>query len=281
MHGVTGITLLNKIKRTLMQPNPEFYRPDIDGIRAIAIIAVLLYHMMPNIFFGGYVGVDIFFVISGYLITSIILRQIEQRKFSFLDFYIKRVLRLFPSLILVLIFTLTFGWFFLLKREFLALGKHVVGGAGFIANFVLYSETGYFNKASELKPLLHLWSLGIEEQFYFIWPFAIFLIFKITPRILLPFLLLCIGYSFSINLNKYIRFPDYAFFLPQSRFWEIFVGALVSYISNRGWTIKQPIAQSTISIVGFALCMLGFALIDKNTLFPGYWALLLYWVLFF
>lgn len=257
-----------------MQKNTDFYRADIDGLRAIAIVAVVLYHMMPSQFSGGYVGVDIFFVISGYLISSILFRQMDQNKFSLSDFYIKRIIRLFPSLLIVLIATLAFGWFTMLRHEFIELGKHVAGGAGFIANIILFKETGYFNKASELKPLLHLWSLGVEEQFYFIWPLAIFLIWKMSPRFLLPFLIGSIGYSFGVNLNKFQQSPDYAFFLPQARFWEIFVGAFISLCFYKGWVNIQRKLRSAISILGILFCLLSFYMITETTKFPGYWALL-------
>ncbi|RPH39749.1 MAG: acyltransferase, partial [Desulfobulbaceae bacterium] len=150
------------------------YRPDIDGLRAIAVTLVLIFHAFPESLPGGFVGVDVFFVISGYLISGLIFADLQKERFSFADFYARRIRRIFPALILVLTVSSLLGWFLLLPDEYSQLGKHVAGGAGFVSNFVLLGEAGYFDSEAELKPLLHLWSLGIEEQFYFIWPVLLF-----------------------------------------------------------------------------------------------------------
>ena len=144
------------------------YRPDIDGLRALAIISVVLFHTFPSLVRGGFVGVDIFFVISGFLISTIIFENLEAGTFSFREFYIRRIRRIFPSLIIILTATYIIGWFFLLADEYKQLGKHIAGGATFVSNVVLWKNSGYFDSAAEMKPLLHLWSLSIEEQFYII-----------------------------------------------------------------------------------------------------------------
>src|SRR5580704_10363502 len=155
------------------------YRADIDGLRAVAVIAVVLYHAFPKLVPGGFVGVDTFFVISGYLITGIIIGGLESPAgFSFADFYARRVRRIFPALILVLAATLAVGVTIFLPSELTSLTKNAIASAFFGANFMLLSEAGYFDLAAHLKPLLHLWSLGIEEQFYLAWPLALWL----TPR---------------------------------------------------------------------------------------------------
>jgi peptidoglycan/LPS O-acetylase OafA/YrhL len=154
------------------------YRPDIDGLRAIAVLAVVIFHASPLNLKGGFIGVDIFFVISGYLITSILLKDLHQGRFSVLDFYIRRANRIFPALILMLLTVFGLGWFALLPDEYAQLGKYMAAGAGFVANLALWRDLGYFDTASDLKPLLHLWSLGVEEQFYFVWPLALWLGFK-------------------------------------------------------------------------------------------------------
>ncbi|WP_342455965.1 acyltransferase family protein [Variovorax sp. S12S4] len=146
------------------------YRPDIDGLRAIAVASVVIYHAFPGVLPGGFIGVDIFFVISGFLISTILLQSQVAGDFSYRDFYARRIRRIFPALILVLLATLCFGWYMLLSDEFAQLGKQVTGGAAFFANFVFWADAGYFDTAAETKPLLHLWSLGIEEQFYIFWP---------------------------------------------------------------------------------------------------------------
>jgi peptidoglycan/LPS O-acetylase OafA/YrhL len=146
------------------------YRPDIDGLRAIAILLVVAFHAFPNLVKGGFVGVDIFFVISGFLISKIIFENLENRSFSFKDFYFRRIRRIFPALTVVMFACLVFGYFVLLPFELMQLGKHITGGAGFISNFIFWKEGGYFDSTADTKPLLHLWSLGIEEQFYITWP---------------------------------------------------------------------------------------------------------------
>lgn len=150
-------------------------RQDIDGLRALAIILVVGFHAFPEMLQIGFIGVDIFFVISGFLITSIICKKLAAGQFSFLEFYSKRVRRIFPALILVLFSSLCFGWFALFSGEYFLLAKHIIGGALSIENFLLWDEAGYFDSSGELKPLMHLWSLGVEEQFYLLWP--IFLCF--------------------------------------------------------------------------------------------------------
>lgn len=161
-----------EVKKTDSLASHLSYRPDIDGLRAFAIISVVLYHAFPAYMRGGFIGVDIFFVISGYLISSIIFKGLDAGNFSFLDFYKRRVNRIFPALIIVLLACYAVGWFALMAAEFKFLGKHVLGGIGFIQNLVLYKESGYFDTSSELKILLHLWSLGVEEQFYILFPLA-------------------------------------------------------------------------------------------------------------
>src|SRR5262245_33221340 len=136
------------------------YRPDIDGLRAVAVLAVVVYHAFPGWIEGGFVGVDMFFVISGFLISTILCHNLEQDSFSVLDFYRRRIRRIFPALLVVLVACYASGWVLLLADEFKQLGKHIAAGAGFVSNLVLWNESGYFETAAETKPLLHLWSLG-------------------------------------------------------------------------------------------------------------------------
>jgi len=150
------------------------YRPDIDGLRAVAVVAVLGFHAFPDAFPGGFTGVDIFFVISGFLISGIILGELKAGTFTFGQFYARRVRRIFPALALVLGATLFLGWLCLSPYEYEQLGGHVAAGAGFVSNLLLFHESGYFDTDSALKPLLHLWSLGVEEQYYLLWPLLLF-----------------------------------------------------------------------------------------------------------
>lgn len=213
------------------------YRSDIDGLRAIACLAVVLYHAFPDKLHGGFVGVDIFFVISGFLISSIIYRNLfnseNPGKVNIVDFYIRRVRRIFPALIAVLITTLVLGWFVLLPDEYKLLGKHVFGGSVYINNFMLFNESGdYFNVASNAKPLLHLWSLGVEEQFYLIFPIFLYVLYKTNLNFILCLTLFTVG---SFCLNKYninTNQQTSAFYLPWCRFWELSIGAILAYTVN-------------------------------------------------
>ena len=168
--------------RSKLSMTHKSYRPDIDGLRAIAVASVVIFHAFPDWLPGGFVGVDIFFVISGFLISGIILGDLNNERFSFVDFYARRVRRIFPALIVVLAACLVLGWFVLLTVEYEFLGLHTVAGAGFVSNLLLWSEAGYFDVAASLKPLLHLWSLGVEEQFYLFWPLLLVVSRKAQSR---------------------------------------------------------------------------------------------------
>ena len=154
------------------------YRPDIDGLRAVAVLAVVLFHAFPTQMPGGFIGVDIFFVISGYLITGILLRNVKDSKYGLFQFYRKRVRRIFPALIIVLLSTLSFGFFVLLPEELHQIGFEITSGALFFSNFYFMNNGSYFDVDALSKPLLHLWSLGVEEQFYIFWPLILYAIIK-------------------------------------------------------------------------------------------------------
>ena len=146
------------------------YRPDIDGLRAVAVLSVIAFHFFPTWLSGGFLGVDIFFVISGFLITKIIVGQMADQRFSLIDFYSRRAKRILPALIFILLATLVCGYALLLANEYENLGRHILHSSFFANNFLLMRESGYFDADSLLKPLNHLWSLAVEEQFYLIWP---------------------------------------------------------------------------------------------------------------
>ena len=151
------------------------YRPDIDGLRAVAVLLVIGFHAFPSLVPGGYVGVDVFFVISGFLITGLLLQALESGQFSFADFYSRRIRRVFPALLIVVLACLVAGWLAFPPGDFQSLGLNVFGAAVFSSNFVLLHEAGYFDLTASQKPLLHLWSLGIEEQYYVVWPVLLLL----------------------------------------------------------------------------------------------------------
>ncbi len=201
----------------------------MDGLRAVAIIPVVLYHAFPTLLPGGFVGVDIFFVISGFLISGIIFKDLQRDSFSFRTFYANRIKRIFPALIVVLAACFVFGWFFLLPEEYAQLGKHIAGGVGYVENLVLRREAGYFDTKSSLKPLMHLWSLGIEEQFYLTYPFLIWLFWRLR-RNLLAILVPLALVSFSLNVWLVRSDAVSTFFLPQTRFWELLAGGALAYL---------------------------------------------------
>ena len=264
------------------------YRRDIDGLRALAVVAVVLYHAFPARLPGGFAGVDIFFVISGFLIGSILIAGIQQGSFQFGEFYARRVRRIFPALILVMGSCLVFGWFALFPDEYRLLGKHVMAGAGFLSNFFLWQEVGYFDTAAETKPLLHLWSLGIEEQFYIFWPVLMVLAWRGGVS-LLKLALGLLALSLLVNVAGVHRFPSATFYSPASRVWEMLFGTVLAYLSvNRiGLFVGMRRhgvdgesrfdlagARNVASAVGLAMLLGTIALLRADRHFPGWWALL-------
>jgi len=254
------------------------YRPDIDGLRAIAVLSVVAFHAFPSLIQGGFVGVDVFFVISGFLISSIIFGSLEKKSFSFVDFYTRRVNRIFPALLLVLAATWGFGWFSLLADEYMQLGKHIAGGAAFVSNFVLLGEAGYFDNSAETKLLLHLWSLGIEEQFYLVWPLMVWAAWKARINALILIVLVG-GISFALNIFNVHSDAVGTFYSPQTRFWELLVGSLLAYVTLHSnlqvWReASGPMVRNIQSLTGMALLVAAFALTTKMNQFPGWWALL-------
>jgi peptidoglycan/LPS O-acetylase OafA/YrhL len=250
----------------------EKYRPDIDGLRAIAVGSVIAYHAFPNFFKGGFVGVDIFFVISGYLISGIIVDAVQRRRFSYLDFYIRRIRRIFPALVIVIAATLLVGWYVLLPDEFERLGKHLAAGAGFATNLVLWGEAGYFDVSSDTKPLLHLWSLAIEEQFYILWPLILGLVWRRKRGLLLATLSIA-TISFAYNVVNVVHDPVAAFYSPLARFWELMLGGILAYLvrQNGEWLAQFHALRAACGLL--LICVSVFVL-NREFAFPGYWALL-------
>ncbi len=251
---------------------PLGYRADIDGLRAVAVLAVIGFHAFPGRVHGGFIGVDVFFVISGFLISGILFQQEGRGGISFRDFYARRVRRIFPALLVLFAACLIAGAFLLLPGEYAQLGKHVVAGAGFVSNLVSWSEAGYFDVAADEKPLLHLWSLGIEEQFYIVWPLLLWIGWKLRWR-RVAFCGGVLGLSFAANLWITARSVSSGFYLPLPRFWELAAGALLAHWTFSGNLERlSPRARSVASLAGAAL-VLGAAFGFNSTLnFPGAWA---------
>jgi peptidoglycan/LPS O-acetylase OafA/YrhL len=271
------------------------YRPDIDGLRAIAVLSVVAFHAFPGWLKGGFVGVDVFFVISGYLISTIIFDNLSRGTFSFAEFYARRIKRIFPALLVILAASYALGWAVLLVDEYQQLGKHIAAGAGFVSNFVFWSEAGYFDSAAETKPLLHLWSLGIEEQFYIVWPLLLWLAWKRRFN-LLAITALVGAMSFYVNLRSVEMDPVATFYSPLTRSWELLFGSMLAYalLSKKGpltsgklilnrWSFFDGYRESSevvpaplstiIAFVGLLLLLYGFSQITEESNFPGRWAM--------
>jgi peptidoglycan/LPS O-acetylase OafA/YrhL len=288
--GSGATELMAETGQRIESPKPGgeslHHRPDVDGLRAVAVLSVVAFHASTR-FPGGFVGVDVFFVISGYLISSIILGELKRGRFSFSDFYARRIRRIFPALVLVLAASWLLGWFVLEPEGYALLGKHMIGGAAFFSNILLWSEAGYFDPSAASKPLLHLWSLGIEEQFYLIWPAFLLLAWKFGRRVHL-WILLLLGASFFMNVASVRADPIATFYLPFSRFWELLVGAMLAYvnlnhpealsacrsISILSFRRSEVSVQDVAALLGLALIVAGVFVLSEASSFPGWWALM-------
>ncbi|MBT8517354.1 acyltransferase [Polynucleobacter paneuropaeus] len=219
---------------------------------------------------GGFIGVDIFFVISGYLITSIIVREKLESNFSLAAFYFRRVKRIFPSLIFVILASYGYAIFFLRDDQLAFFSKHVAWSSIFLTNINLYLEAGYFDGEVYSKPLLHLWSLAVEEQFYLIWPVALIFSFRFKKSYI--YIAIIALASFLLNIFLVFKYPSAAFYLPITRFWELMFGALLVFIPSD--CIQNTKLKNSLAFIGLALILIGFILINEESIFPGYLALL-------
>jgi peptidoglycan/LPS O-acetylase OafA/YrhL len=247
------------------------YRPDIDGLRAIAVLLVVHFHAFPEAMPGGFIGVDIFFVISGFLITGIIMRELDQRRFNLVAFYNRRIRRIFPALIVVLLATLVLGWLWMLPAAYAQLSADVFASSAFFANIALLLQSGYFDVESSKKPLLHLWSLGIEEQFYLFWPLLLLLVARLRFGLLVASSVIGLA-SFVLNVALIDSNPVSTFYLPFTRAWELLAGAALAC----GWSkVSQTSAASDLrASVGLVLITIAAGALDTHRAFPGWWAAL-------
>lgn len=248
------------------------YRPEIDGLRAIAVLLILMFHAGFDWASGGYIGVDVFFVISGFLITRNILREIKKGQFLFSQFYIRRIKRLFPALLTTLVITLSCAFFVFSPADLERLGQSLQYAVLSISNFFFWQESGYFNDGSEIKPLLHTWSLAVEEQFYLIWPAIIVGISLLKKKFGLVVFLFC-AFVLSLWLNS-IYLNDYAstvFFHLPFRIFEFGIGALCVFYPVE--KINNKLVNNSLSLAGIVLIVFSSVYFDQNTIFPGYSAL--------
>jgi len=258
------------------------YRADLDGLRAIAILSVLAFHAFPHAVPGGFTGVDVFFVISGFLISRIVFTALARGTFTFAGFYARRVRRILPSLVVVLVAALALGWMIQPQSDYAQLGKHAAAGAGFLSNFASWADAGYFDTSANAKPLLHLWSLGIEEQFYIVFPLLIVLAWRMRiPR--MPLLLAIAVASFAASLYLLANDPSAAFYMPHARSWELAAGCLLAQAgiaapapgrAGIATAIQGQRVRNLVSLAAALLLAAGLMLIDETRDFPGTWALL-------
>jgi len=254
------------------------YRSEIDGLRAVAVIPVILFHAGFGFFSGGFVGVDIFFVISGYLITTIILSEKELGTFSLVNFYERRIRRILPALFLVMFFCLPFVWIWLLPSDLENFSKSLVAVSTFVSNIFFWQETGYWDTANGLKPLLHTWSLAVEEQYYLIFPLFLMLMWRFRKRWILSTFLIIAAISLLFAQWGAYNNPEANFFLLSSRAWELAIGSSIAfYFLYRKKTIRILLSHKSVDevlgIVG--LLMIGYAVyaFDESTPFPSFYSL--------
>jgi peptidoglycan/LPS O-acetylase OafA/YrhL len=264
------------MKMELAIARPETaYRADIDGLRAVSILLVVGYHAQSWLLPGGFIGVDVFFVISGFLITRIILTEVDDGTFALAKFYARRIRRIFPALAVVLAASYLIGWVILLPDEFALLGESIAAGVAFVSNLFLLRQTSYFAPDAADNPLLHLWSLGIEEQFYIFWPLILLTIFGLRRR--RPAIIAIAAVSFGVSLLIFLGYKEWSFYSPISRAWELLAGGIIAERSigkSEFETFRFPRADNLLATIGI-LAIVGAAIgLDRSSIFPGFYALL-------
>ena len=255
------------------------YRAEIDGLRALAVLPVILFHAGFEWFSGGFVGVDVFFVISGYLITNIIISEMAEDKFSIVNFYERRARRILPSLFFVMAACLPFAWFWLTPTDLKDFGQSLVAVSTFSSNILFWWETGYFDTAAELKPLLHTWSLAVEEQYYILFPIFLMLAWRFGIKWIL--ILLSIFFLISLGIavwgSQYAAHPKIisgAFFLLPARGWELLIGVFAAFYLKYSTHLKSHILNQMLSLLGFGMIAYSIIIFDKTTPFPSLYTLI-------
>lgn len=260
-------------KSAIIKYSSKNYRPEIDGLRALAVMPVLFFHAGFTLFGGGYIGVDIFFVISGYLITNIIQQEITHNSFSIINFYERRIRRIFPPLFFICLICIPFAYYWMIPFELKSFFDSLIAINLFSSNFLFWQESEYFSAAAELKPLLHTWSLSVEEQFYVFFPVLLLLLHRFKPSLTLHAV---VGISLiSLSLSEYTAFhhPTANFFLLPTRIWELGVGAILA-ISSPFWVKVKPTTAQFGSIVGLGGIFFSIFYFDSTTPFPSTWGLI-------
>jgi peptidoglycan/LPS O-acetylase OafA/YrhL len=250
------------------------YRPEIDGLRAIAVAAVILFHAGFSLFSGGFVGVDVFFVISGFLITSIIVGELEAGRFSVLRFYERRARRILPALFTVMAACVPFAYRLLSPDDLKDFAQSLAAICMFASNVLFWGESGYFDTQAELKPLLHTWSLAVEEQFYLIFPLLLMAAWRIGRAGLVALIVGIAAVSLLTSVHEVRHFPSAAFYLLPSRAWQLLVGAIASFgVARQGdkerGALSRRLGCELIAWSGMAMIVTALFLFDERTSFPG------------
>ncbi len=247
------------------------YRADIDGLRGISVLSVIAFHAFPDLVPGGFIGVDVFFVISGFLISGIIFDEMRSNTFSLRSFYARRIRRIFPALVLVLAVTAFVGWWILLPQDMLRLGRQLLSSAAFVANFYFWFQSGYFSPGAHSFPLLHLWSLGVEEQFYIVWPLALLLLRRRPDRILAAILAIA-ALSFLLNILS-IDHNEANFYSPLTRAWELMLGAAVAWLMREHPSVVTARQTEGLRILGLLAILTAAFTFNSQMRYPGWLAL--------
>ena len=249
------------------------YRSEIDGLRAIAILPVILFHAGFETFSGGFVGVDVFFVISGYLITTLIINEKDEGKFSLLNFYERRARRILPALYFVVLCSVPFAWFLLLPSDMKDFSQSLVAAATFSSNILFWQESGYFDTATELKPLLHTWSLAVEEQFYILFPLFLIAAWRFGKRAIIWSLVSVAAISFAMAQWGAHNYPAATFYLLPTRAWELLIGSFAAFYLQKRSAISPLWVSNSLSAVGLIGILYGVFAFDEATPFPSVYAL--------
>jgi peptidoglycan/LPS O-acetylase OafA/YrhL len=245
------------------------YRSEIDGLRALAVIPVILFHAGFELFAGGFVGVDVFFVISGYLITSILINDLENNAFSLIDFYERRARRILPALFFVMLICIPFAWLWMLPSQLIDFSQSLIAVSLFVSNFLFWKESNYFAPLAEEKPLLHTWSLAVEEQYYLLFPIFLFISWRLGKNKILLMIILLTFLSLIYSEWGWRNNPMANFYLAPARAWELFAGSITAfYIYKKGQRKNE-----LLSIIGFAAVLVSIFIYDKTTPFPSIYSL--------
>ena len=250
------------------------YRTEIDGLRALAVLPVIFFHAGFEWFSGGFIGVDVFFVISGYLITTIIISEMVENKFSIVNFYERRARRILPALFFVMAICIPFAWLWLTPNDLKDFGQSLIAVSTFSYNILFWLESGYFDAASELKPLLHTWSLAVEEQFYIFFPIFLILTWRFGVKWVLIFLASLFFISLGIAHWGSYNSPSASFFLLPTRGWELLVGTFAAFYLKANNHLNSLNINQVLSLLGFGMIIYSVIAFDKTTPFPSLYALI-------